>query len=345
MLFNKKVLTLIICSLLLFPQFALSAEVNILSERQEFLLRPFLDIFEEKTRIKVNVVYLKKGSMERLKQQPGSVDVLLTVDIGNLTAIADAGLFQPIHSKTIVQNVPANFRDPKGLWTALTARARVIYYSKERVKLNELSTYEALVDSGFKGRVCTRSGYHKYNVALISSMIAEHGLSAAKKWLQGLKNNLARKPQGNDRGQVKAIYQGQCDLALGNTYYMGKMLEREDQRAWAASDGIFFPNQNDRGTHMNVSGGAITKAAKNKNEAIKLLEFLSGDLAQYMYSLVNHEYPVKYGVHFSGIVKSFGTGQEGIKNGVFKQDQRSLYDIGSFRRQAIKLLDEVNFDN
>ena len=271
MLLNKKVITLIIGSLLWLPQFAFSSEVNILSERQEFLLRPFLDVFEEKSGIKANVVYLKKGSLERLKQQPGSVDAILTVDIANLTAIAAAGLFQPIQSRVIENNVPANYRDPHGLWTALTARARVIYYSKDRVKTGDLTTYEKLADPEFKERLCTRSGYHKYNVALISSIVAEHGKSAAKNWLQSLKNNLARKPQGNDRGQVKAIFQGQCDVALGNTYYMGTMPEREDQRAWAADVGIFFPNQQNRGTHMSVSGGSITNAAKNKAEEVQLL--------------------------------------------------------------------------
>ncbi len=284
---NKKMLTLICVSLLWVPQVVLSAEVNILSERQEFLLRPFLDVFQEQTGIKANVVYLKKGSLERLKQQPGTVDALLTVDIANLTAIADAGLFQPINSSVINKNVPSKYRNPDGLWTALTARARVIYYSRERVKLNELSTYKALADAKFANRICTRSGYNKYNVALISSMIAEHGVAEAKKWLQGLKNNLARKPQGNDRGQVKAIYQGQCDVAIGNTYYMVKI---------------------------------------------------------FMYAQVNHEYPVKSGVQYSGIVKSFGSGQEGVKKGVFKQDKRNLSEIGSYRKKAIQILDEVNYD-
>jgi len=342
---NKKIITLILGSLLWFPHFAPAAQVNILSERQEFLLRPFLDVFEEQTGIKANVVYLKKGSLERLKQQPGSVDALLTVDISNLTAIADAGLFQPINSNVIEQNVPGNYRDPKGLWTALTARARVIYYSKERIKVGELSTYEALGESGNNQRVCTRSGYHKYNVALISSMIAEHGVAKAKTWLQGLKKNRGRKPSGNDRGQVKAIYHGQCDVALGNTYYMGKMLEREDQHAWAASVGIYFPNQSGRGTHMNISGGAVIKAAKNKASAVKLLEFLSGNLAQYMYAQVNHEYPVKSGIQFSRIVQGFGGGQDGVKKGVFRQDRRNLAEIGRYRKQAIKILDEVNFDS
>ena len=152
-----------------------------------------------------------------------------------------------------------------------------------------------------------------------------------KAWLSGLKANLARKPQGNDRGQVKVIYSGLCDVSIGNTYYMGKMLDNPEQRGWANSVGIFFPNQNDRGTHMNVSGGAIIKTAKNVNEARRLLEFLSGDLAQFMYAQVNHEYPVKPGVQLSGIVKSFGSNQEGIKNGVFKKDKMSLAEIGQKR--------------
>ena len=345
MFLKNKILSLAVFSLILFPQSSQAVEVNILSERQEFLLRPFLDVFEEKTKIKANVVFLKKGSLERLKQQPGSVDAVLTVDISNLTAMADAGLFQPIISRVVEKNVPKNYRDANGFWTALTARARVIYYSKNRVKISELSDYEDLSDSRFYGRVCTRSGYHKYNVALFSSMIAEHGITKAKKWLQGLKNNLARKPQGNDRGQVKAIFQGQCDVALGNTYYMGKMLANKDQRAWAASVGIYFPNQSNRGTHMNVSGGAVTKAAKNKKEAVKLLEFLSSNLSQFMYANVNHEYPVKSGVQLSAIVSSFGAGQEGVKKGIFKQDKRSLTEIGSYRVQAKKMVDEVNYDS
>jgi len=160
------------------------------------LAETFSDVFEENSGIKANVVYLKKGSLERLKQQPGSVDAILTVDIANLSAISAAGLFQPLQSKIIEQNVPANYRDPDGLWTALTARARVIYYSKDRVKTADLATYENLADPEFKGRLCTRSGYHKYNVALISSMIAEHGTSAAKKVVAKFKKQPCSKTTG-----------------------------------------------------------------------------------------------------------------------------------------------------
>lgn len=320
------------------------AEVNILSERQEFLLRPFLEVFEEQTGIETNVVYLKKGSLERLKHQPGAVDLLLTVDIANLTAIADAGLLQPHGSKLLKNRIPFKFQDPRGRWVALTARARVIFYALSRVDPHALSTYEALAEPEFNGKVCMRSGYHNYNVALISAMISALGESKTLAWLRGLKSNLARRPQGNDRAQVKAIYHGQCDVALGNTYYMGKMLEREDQREWAQSVGIFFPDQQGRGTHMNISGGAIVSGAKNRAQAVKLLEFLSGGLAQYMYAEVNHEYPVIEGVALSGIVRKFGAEQPGIENGVFKQDSLPLTEIGKNRRKAILLLDQAGFD-
>ncbi|HJM07624.1 MAG: extracellular solute-binding protein [SAR324 cluster bacterium] len=323
---------------------AMGMEVNILSERQEFLLKPFLDQFEKDTEIKANVVYMKKGGLERIKAQPGAIDVVLTVDISNLTKMNSADLFQQYESRIVDKNVPKHFRGPNGKWTALTARARIIYHSRERVKPSDLSTYEALSDPKFKGRVCIRSGYHNYNLALISSVIITHGPSKAKKWLKGLKANLARKPQGNDRGQVKAIYSGLCDVSIGNTYYMGKMLDNPDQRGWANSVGIFFPNQNDRGTHMNVSGGAIIKTAKNVEEARKLLEFLSSDLAQFMYAQVNHEYPVNSDIQLSSIVRSFGSKQEGIKKGVFKKDRMDLSQIGSKRPEAVKLLDEVGFD-
>ncbi len=321
-----------------------AAEVNVLSSRQEFLLRPFLEKFEQDTNIKVNVAYLKKGLLERLQQQPGAVDLVLTVDIANLTKMSDAGLFQAHGSSVISQNVPPKFRDAQGRWTALTTRARIIYHSLDRVKPEEIPTYEALADAKWRGRICIRSGYHNYNIALTSSMIEHHGASATKNWLMGLKANLARKPQGNDRAQVKAIYEGLCDLSVGNTYYMGKMLTNPDQQAWAASVGILFPNQASRGTHMNVSGGAIAAKAHNRAEAVKLLEFLTDSHAQYLYAEVNHEFPVKAGVGLSSVVRGFGSQQPGIQNGVFRQDSLDLTRIGARRNEAIRLLDEVNFN-
>ncbi len=319
-------------------------EVNLLSTRQEFLLRPFLEVFEKESGIKVNVAYLKKGMLERLKARPGEADLILTKDIANLAAITDAGLLQPYNSQIIDANIPAPWRDKDHMWTGLTQRARIFYYSKERVDPKSLTTYMSLADKKYEKKICIRSGYHNYNVALISAMIAENGEAKTKAWLEGVKNNLARKPQGNDRAQIRAISAGECDIAIGNTYYMGKMLENPDQREWAAAVGIFFPNQDGSGAHVNITGGGITKAAKNKENAVKLLEFLTGNLAQTMYSQVNHEYPLKEGVGLSGIVKSFGSAQEGITKGQFKADMLPMDDIAAQRKTALKILDEVKFD-
>jgi iron(III) transport system substrate-binding protein len=175
-------------------------------------------------------------------------------------------------------------------------------------------------------------------------MIEHHGREKTQTWLGGVKQNLARKPQGNDRAQIRAVSAGECDIAIGNTYYMGKMLENPKQRDWAAAVGIFFPNQNSTGTHVNITGGAVTKGAKNRDNAVSLLEFFAGNLAQTMYAQVNHEYPLRPGVTLSGIVQSFGTGQDGIENGVFKADALSMNRIGNNRQTAIELLDTVRFD-
>ncbi len=290
------------------------------------------------------MVYLKKGGLERIQAQPGAIDLLLTVVISNLTKMNSTGLIKKYNSTVIDQNVPENFRDPKGHWTALTARARIIYYSKERVDPSDLSTYEDLSERKFKGRICIRSGYHNYNLALISSLKTNHGNAKTKAWLNGLKENLARKPQGNDRGQVKAIYSGLCDVSIGNTYYIGKMLDNPEQRGWANSVGIFFLNQNGRGTHMKISGGAIIKTAKNVNEAQRLLEFLIGDLAQFMYAQVNHEYPVKPGVKLSGIVKIIRFQLRRHQKRSLQKDKMSLAEIGQKRADTVKMLDEVGFD-
>ena len=321
-------------------------EVNLYSYRQEFLLRPFLKVFEEKTGIKVNVFFTKKGLIERLKSEGKNTpaDAVLTVDIGNLSTIANLGLFQTFDSKIISKNIPKKFRHENNLWVGLSARARIIYYSKDRIDLKDLKSYKDLTNKKFKGKICSRSGLHNYNLALLSSMIHHHGEEYSLKWAKTIKENLARKPQGNDRAQVKAISEGLCDLALGNTYYMGKMLENPKQRGWAASTGIFFPDQKGVGTHVNLSGAGITKHAKNKENAIKLIEFLSGDLAQHMYAHVNHEYPLKKGVNLSLIVQSFGKMQDGIDKGSFKQDLTSLPKLGSLREKAIRIMQKAGFN-
>ncbi len=320
---------------------AAAEEVNLYSSRQPFLMKPLLKAFTEETGVKVNMVYLKKGMLERLKSEGANTpaDLILVTDIGNLHNHDQAGLLQPVKSDVLNANIPAQYRHPDGNWYGLTVRARVIYASKSRVKPGELTTYEDLADPKMKGRVCIRSGKHVYNVSLLASIVVAKGTEGAKAWAKGLKANLARKPQGNDRAQVKAVYEGECDVAIGNTYYMGKMATNKKdpvQKEWAKAVNIIFPNQNDRGAHVNVSGAAVTKAAKNKANALRLIEFLSGDAAQKIYAETNFEYPVKPGIALHPMVASWGE---------FKADKAYLSKIAGERGTATKLVDQVAFNN
>jgi len=311
-----------------------NGEVNIYSYRQPFLIKPMLNAFTHQTGIKTNVVFAPKGMITRLQKEGRNspADMILTVDIGRINDAVEAGVLQPVKSEKLTANIPAHDRDPSGLWFGLTRRARIVYASKERVKPGELSTYEGLADAKWKGRICIRSSKHVYNVALLASLVAHHGEKKAEEWAKGLKANLARKPQGNDRAQVKAIHAGECDISLGNSYYMGKMLTNEKQIGWAESVNVFFPNQDGRGAHMNISGAGVTKHAPRKDNAVKLLEFLSGDLAQKMYAEQNFEYPVKPGVPWSGLVESWGK---------FKADSIDMIKVAKNRPAAIKIFDRV----
>ncbi len=321
------------------PAFA-DGEVNIYSYRQPYLIEPLLDAFTKETGIKTNVVFASEGLGERIAAEGANspADVLLTVDIGRLDGAKQLGISQPVVSEVVNANVPAEFRDPEGHWIGLTNRARVIYASKERVDQDSI-TYEELADPKWKGRLCTRSGQHVYTVGLVASMVAHHGAEETEKWLEGVRDNLARKPAGNDRAQVKAIFAGECDIALGNTYYMGLMQTNEkepEQQTWADSVRILFPNTDDRGSHVNVAGVILTKNAPNQDNAVKLIEFLSSDEAQRIYAETNHEYPVKPGVAVSERVASWGE---------FKKDTLSLADIAENRKTASELIDEVGFDD
>ena len=337
-----KKLAVSICALFLgFNSFLVFAEseVNVYSYRQEFLMAPLYDAFTAETGITVNSIYLKKGLIERLVQEGDNspADIILTVDIGRLTDAVKKSVTQSVESDVLNQNIPQQYRDPEGHWFGLTSRARMIVASKDRVDASEITSYEDLADEKFSGKICTRSGKHAYMVALTASIIAHAGEAAAQDWLAGVKNNLARKPQGNDRAQVKAINEGECDIAVINNYYMGKMLndEKGEQQAWAESVNVIFPNQADRGTHMNISGIALTNAAPNKDNAIKLMEFLSSDDAQKIYAEVNYEYPVNPNVEQSELVQSWGA---------FKPDDLSLEKIAGFRSDASKLADTVGYD-
>ncbi|WCE30228.1 Fe(3+) ABC transporter substrate-binding protein [Vibrio sp. SCSIO 43137] len=335
----KKVLTLSAIALATAAPQAFSAEeVNVYSYRQPFLVEPMFKEFTKETGIKVNVQFAKKGLAEKLVQEGeySPADVVLTTDISRLVELVNKKVVQPVESDTIEKNIPSQYRDSNDQWFALTLRSRNVYSSRDRVgKLGAEFDYADLAKPEYKGKICTRSGKHPYNVSLISSMIAHKGEAATKTWLEGVKANLARKPQGNDRAQVKAIKEGLCDVSLGNSYYLGKMVNNKDQQAWADSVFINFPNQNTTGTHVNVSGMAMAKYAPNKANAQKLMEFLTADKAQQMYAEVNYEYPVKEGVKRSELVASWGD---------FAADKLPLEEIAENHSKAVKLVDEVKFD-
>ncbi len=335
----KRMATLIITlSTLLFTGLvSATPEVNVYSYRQPFLVQPMFDEFTKASGIKVNVVFAKKGLAERLEREGRNspADLIFTVDIGRLIEVTDKNLTQAVNSDTLRGNIPAQYRDPQNHWFGLTTRTRSIYASRERADLTKIENYEDLAKPSWKGKICTRSGKHPYNLALIASMIAHHGEAEATNWLKGVKANLARKPQGNDRAQVKAIKEGVCDLSLGNNYYYGKMLENKDQVEWANAVHLTFPNQANRGTHVNISGMALSKHAPNKENAIKLMEFLTEEYAQTLYAEQNFEYPVNPAVSPSKLVSSWGS---------FKADTLPLAEIAKLRKRAAQIVDEIGFD-
>ncbi|MFN4158396.1 MAG: Fe(3+) ABC transporter substrate-binding protein [Gemmobacter sp.] len=317
---------------------ALADEVNIYSHRQPALIQPLADAFTAETGIAVNIAFVDKGMAERLvaEGRRSPADLVLTVDIARLQQVVDAGVIQPVDSAVLQANIPAALRDAGNMWFGLTARARVVYAAKDRVSDGEVTTYEDLASDRWKGRICTRSGTNDYNVALLAAVIAHHGEAEARAWAEGLKANLARKPAGGDRDQVKAIWAGECDIALSNTYYMGQMLADPEQAAWAGSVRIVYPAFADGGTHLNVSGVAMTKAAPNRAAALAFMEWLSGDAAQRIYAETNHEFPVKPGVERSALVQSWGD---------FTPDDMSLTEIARLRPAALRIMEEIGYDS
>jgi iron(III) transport system substrate-binding protein len=316
---------------------AFADEINVYSHRQPELIQPLVDAFTAETGITVNVAFVDKGMAERLQAEGdrSPADLVLTVDIARLLQIVEADVLQPVQSEVLETNIPDAFRDPNDLWFGLTTRARIVYASKDRVAPGEVTTYEDLASDKWKGRICSRSGLHDYNVALLGAVIAHHGEEAATAWATGLKANLARKPDGGDRDQVKAIAAGECDIAIGNTYYMGQMMADPEQVPAAESVNIVFPTFENGGTHLNISGIAMTKAAPNKDNALKFMEWLSGDAAQKIYAETNHEYPVKPGVERSALVASWGE---------FTPDTKTLAEIAAERPAAVKIMETVDFD-
>ncbi len=311
-------------------------EVNIYSYREPQLIEPLVKAFTDKTGIKANVVFAQSGLNERLAAEGRNspADLIFTVDIGRLSEAKSLGVTQPVKSKALEAAIPASYRDAEGHWYGLTLRSRVVYASRARVSQDSI-TYEELADPKWKGRICTRSGQHAYNVSLIASMIAHKGEAAAETWLQGLKANLAHRPAGGDREQIRDVHAGKCDLAIGNTYYMALMLQNPAQKPWADAVKVLFPNDKNRGSHVNISGMALAKHAPNKENAIKLMEFLASPEAQGIYAQANNEYPISSEVEPSKVVQSWGK---------LNPDKLPLEEIAKLRKKASELVDKVNFD-
>ena len=315
--------------------------VNIYSARKEALILPILERFRDQTGIEFNLVTGKADALLkrlRMEGEASPADVFITVDAGRLHRAKEAGVLQKIGSESIDAAVPAHLRDADGFWVALSKRARTIIYARDRVDAAALSTYEGLADPTWNGRICIRSSGNIYNQSLVASMIEASGVEQTEAWAEGLVGNFARPPAGGDTDQLRAVAAGECDVAVANTYYFGRLAasSKEEDQAVAAALKVFWPNQGegDRGVHMNVSGVGITASAQNRDSAIRLLEFLVSPEAQTWYAEVNHEYPVVPGVAASETLESFGA---------FKEDTLNLTTLGANNRQAVELMDRAGW--
>lgn len=313
--------------------------INVYSARQEALIKPLLERFSAETRIAVNLVTGDGDALlARLRNEGlnSPADLFLTSDAGNLYRAQQADLLQPVSSAALEAAVPAHLRSDEGLWYGLSLRARVLVYAPDRVDPAELSDYAALADPLWKGRICVRSSSNIYNQSMVAGMLASQGAEATEAWLQGFVANFARPPQGGDRDQIKAVASGQCDVALVNNYYLGGMLRSEDpeERAVAEQVQLFWPNQADRGVHINISGAGITRSAKHPEEARQLIEFLLREDSQQWYAELNNEYPVRPGVAPSALLQSWGE---------FRADPLKVSELGRLNAAAVMAMDRASW--
>ena len=313
--------------------------VNLYTTREPGLVRPLLEAFTKETSVKVNTVFVKQGLAERVAAEGdrSPADVLMDVDIGAVLDMVNKGVTQPVSSAVLEKAIPANLRDPKGQWFALSMRARTAYVSK---KLNlKAIGYEDLADPKYKGKVCTRSGQHPYNTALIAAYIAHYGPEKAEAWLRGVKANLARKPAGGDREVARDILAGTCEIGIANSYYVGLMRSGKggpDQLKWGQAIDVVLPTLEGKGTHVNISGAALAKNAPNKAAALKFMEWLVTPAAQKIYAEANFEYPVVKGAAIDPIIAALGD---------LKVDPMPIADVVRYRKQASELVDKVGYNN
>ena len=318
--------------------------LRVISDRtDQGTLRPILDAFEARSGAKVEGVFMDQGLVNRLESRPTEADVVITKDAELLDIAAQRGLLDVIGSARIAQDVPAAFRDPADRYFVDAYRARVIFYSKARVKPSELSSYEDLASPKWKGRICVRSGSHDYNLALFAQFVVSFGPAKAREVISGIAANLARSPKGNDREQARAIFEGKCDVALMNTYYHSIMAANPEQKEWADAVGVYFPSQAGKGTFIMRSGGALTKATGNRDLGLALLEFIASREGQVLMVERTRQYSVRDDVAANPLMVKLGA-EQGLVGGRFKMDFVPLSQIASKREEVIKLVNEVRFD-
>jgi iron(III) transport system substrate-binding protein len=316
-----------------------AAEVNVYSARQENLIKPILDQFSEQTGITVNLITGGADELITRMDLEGAnspADILLTVDVGRLHRAKEMGLLQSVDSDVLMSSIPEQYRDSDNQWFSVSLRSRVIVYDKDRVDPGELSTYEDLADPKWDGKICIRSSSNIYNQSLTASLVSHNGVEATEEWARGLVSNMARSPQGGDRDQIAAVAIGQCELAVVNTYYLAGMLNAtsDDQLEQAQAVDVFWPNQDGRGAHINVSGAGVSEHAPNRAEAVQLLEFMVSDEAQTWYAEANNEYPIRTDVPVSATLESWGE---------FKADPLALEQLGIHNAEAVRLMDRADW--
>ena len=335
----KKIIIIALVSLITACNQGASNEINLYSARKEALMQPLLDAFTKQTDITVNIISSKADALLTRIESEGinsPADVLLTTDAGRLHRAKAAGIFTPISSEILNNNIPDNYRDQDNHWFGLSLRARPIMLT-EAAPQTKIARYEDLANPALKGQICIRSSGNIYNQSLVASMIDAHGTADTEAWAKGMVSNFARSPQGGDRDQIRAAAAGQCSIVIANTYYLANMLSNKDKAndyAAASKMNVVWPNQADRGAHVNISGAGVLKTAKNKVNAIKFIEFLASDEAQEIYANVNFEYPVKAGVKLNPTLTSWGK---------FKADPLTLNKLGLNNAAAVKLMDRVEW--
>lgn len=318
--------------------------LRLISDRtDQGTMRPIIDAFEARSGAKVEGVFMDQGLLNRLESRPTEADIVITKDAELLELAAQRGLLDKLDSPTLKASIPGQFMGSNDMYFVDAYRARVIFYSRDRVKPSELSTYEDLANPKWKGRLCIRSGTHDYNLGLFGQFFASYGDAKATRIITGMAENLGRKPQGGDREQARAIYEGKCDIAVMNTYYHPRMASSPEQKPWADAVGVFFPDQEGKGAFVLRSAVGVTKARGNRDLALQLAEFMASREAQELMVSKTRQYSVLPSVAVHPDMVKLGA-EQGLKNGQFKVDAVPLVAIASQREQALRLVNTIGFD-